>query len=62
MDKLSQSEIKKQMNKLNVAYFNGGESRLLAYSSKNSRGRRELWSRIANRIEECRKNVIPRQI
>jgi GTP-binding protein len=62
MDKLSQSEIKKQMNKLNVAYFNGGESRLLAYSSKNSRGRRELWSRIVNRIEECRKNVIPRQI
>ena len=62
MDKLSQSEVKKQMNKLNVAYFNGGESRLLAYSSKNSRGRRELWSRIVNRIEECRKNVIPRQI
>ena len=62
MDKLSQSEIKKQMNKLNVAYFNGGESRLLAYSSKNSRGRRELWSRIVDRIEECRKNVIPRQI
>ena len=38
VDKLSQSEAKKQVNKLNVAYFNKGEDKLLAYSSKSSRG------------------------
>ena len=54
-DKLSQSETKKQINKLNVAYFNGGEDRLLAYSSKSSRGRKELWSKINTRIEANRK-------
>ena len=38
VDKLSQSKAKKQVNKLNVAYFNKGEDKLLAYSSKSSRG------------------------
>ena len=56
MDKLSQSEAKKQVNKLNVAYFNKGEEKLIAYSSKNSRGRKELWSEITFRLEEFRKN------
>jgi GTP-binding protein len=58
MDKLSQSEIKKQVNKLNVAYFDGGEDRLLAYSSKSSKGRKELWSKITNRIEAFRKKGV----
>ena len=59
MDKLSQSEAKKQINKLNVAYFNKGEDKLLAYSSKSSKGRKELWSKITTRIEACRKKNMP---
>ena len=56
VDKLSQSEIKKQKDKLNVAYFDGGEGELLIYSSKSSRGRKELWSEITSRLEEFRRN------
>ena len=55
VDKLSQSEIKKQKNKLNSAYFDGGEGELLVYSSKSSRGRKELWKEITLRIEADRK-------
>ena len=51
MDKLSQSEASKQVKKLNVAYFNEGEDKLLVYSSKSGRGRKELWQKITNRIE-----------
>ena len=51
VDKLSQSEAAKQANKLNVAYFNKGEDKLLVYSSKSGRGRKELWQKIINRIE-----------
>ena len=43
MDKLSQSEATKQIKKLNVAYFNEGKDKLLVYSSKSGRGRKELW-------------------
>ena len=56
VDKLSQSEIKKQKDKLNAAYFDGGEGELLVYSSKSRRGRKELWSEITFRLEEFRKN------
>ena len=59
MDKLSQSEAKKQVDKLNVAYFNKGEDKLLAYSSKSSRGRKELWGKIVTRIDGQRKKDIP---
>ena len=59
VDKLSQSEAKKQVNKLNVAYFNKGKDKLLAYSSKSSRGRKELWSKITTRIEANRKRETP---
>ena len=59
VDKLSQSEAKKQINKLNVAYFNEGEDKLLTYSSKSNKGRKELWSKITTRIEACRKKDIP---
>ena len=55
VDKLSQSEIKKQKNKLNLAYFDGGEGEILVYSSKSSRGRKELWREIIIRIEADRK-------
>ena len=49
-DKLSQPEFKKQVRKLNEAYFNNGKGELLIYSSKNSRGRNELWNKIINRM------------
>ena len=58
VDKLSQSEIKKQANKLNLAYFNEGEDKLLAYSSKSSRGRKELWGKIATRIDALKKKGV----
>ncbi len=54
MDKLSQSEATKQVKKLNVAYFNEGKDKLLVYSSKSGRGRKELWQEINNRIESCK--------
>jgi GTP-binding protein len=54
VDKLSQSEATKQVNKLNVAYFNEGEDKLLVYSSKSGRGRKELWQKIINRMETCK--------
>ena len=50
-DKLSQSEFNKQVRKLNEAFFNNGEGELLIYSSKSSRGKKELWKEITNRIE-----------
>ena len=58
VDKLSQSEAKKQVNKLNVAYFNKGEDKLLAYSSKSSRGRKELWGKIDTRIKAHKKKDV----
>ena len=54
MDKLSQSEATKQVKKLNVAYFNEGKDKLLVYSSKSGRGRKELWQEINNLIENCK--------
>jgi GTP-binding protein len=59
VDKLSQLETKKQIKKLNSAYFNEGEDQLLVYSSKSSRGRRELWAKITSQIEVYRKKDIP---
>ena len=58
VDKLSQSEIRKQLNKLNSDYFHGSGDKLLAYSSKSSRGRKELWSKITARVEAHRKKKI----
>ncbi len=55
VDKLSQSEIKKQKNKLNSAYFDCGEGELFVYSSKSSRGRKELWREIVALIDANRK-------
>ena len=54
MDKLSQSEATKQIKKLNVAYFNEGKEKLLVYSSKSGRGRKELWQKIINSMETCK--------
>ena len=58
VDKLHQSEIKKKVGKLNEAYFGGGNNELLIYSSKSSKGRKELWSKITTRIENYNQGVI----
>ena len=62
VDKLSQSEIKKQVNKLNIAYFDGGKGELLIYSSKSSRGRKELWREITFRMEEYKKKLKKQEV
>ena len=59
VDKLSQAKIKKQVDKLNEAYFDSGKSELLVYSSKSSRGRKELWNKIATRIETYKQEGSP---
>ena len=61
VDKLSQSEIKKQVDKLNEAYFDSGKSELLVYSSKSSRGRKELWNKITTRIEAYKQEGSPQE-
>ena len=53
-DKLSQSEFKKQVRKLNETYFDNGKSDIIIYSSKSSRGRKELWDKINSRIANKR--------
>ena len=59
VDKLSQSETKKQVDKLSEAYFDGSKNELLIYSSKSSRGRKELWSKITTRIETYKQEDRP---
>ena len=61
VDKLSQSEIKKQVDRLNEAYFDSGKSELLIYSSKSSRGRKELWNKITTRIEAYKQEGSPQE-
>ena len=56
---MPQAEIKKQVDKLNEAYFDSGKSELLVYSSKSSRGRKELWNKIATRIEAYKQEGSP---
>ena len=58
VDKLPQSEIKKQKDKLNATYFDSGEGELFVYSSKSGRGRKELWREIITRIEVSKKKDI----
>ena len=50
-DKLSQSEIDKQVQKINGTFFSEREGGAILYSSKSGRGKKELWSRILNQVE-----------
>ena len=61
VDKLSQSEIKKQVDRLNEAYFDSGKSERLIYSSNSSRGRKELWNKITTRIEAYKQEGSPQE-
>ena len=51
-DKLSQAEQNGQLNKIRKAFLKESNQGLIAYSSKNQRGRKELWKLLQKRIHE----------
>ena len=51
-DKLSQAEQSKQLKLIRQAFLKDGKQEMIAYSSKNQRGRKELWKLLQKRIEE----------
>ncbi len=51
-DKLSQAEQSKQLKQIRQAFLKNGKQEMVAYSSKNQRGRKELWKLLQKRIEE----------
>ena len=51
-DKLSQAEQSKQLKQIRQAFLKDTKQELIAYSSKNQRGRKELWKLLQKRIEE----------
>ena len=48
-DKLSQAEQSKQLKQTRAAFLEDGDKELVAYSSKNQRGRKELWKLLEKR-------------
>jgi GTP-binding protein len=51
-DKLSQAEQSKQLKQIRQAFLKDATQELVAYSSKNQRGRKELWKLLQKRIED----------
>jgi GTP-binding protein len=51
-DKLSQAEQSKQLKQIRQVFVKDTNRELVAYSSKNQRGRKELWKFLQKRIEE----------
>jgi GTP-binding protein len=51
-DKLSQAEQSKQLKHIRQAFLKDAKQEMVAYSSKNQRGRKELWKLLQKRIEE----------
>lgn len=51
-DKLSQSEQSKQSKQIRAAFLNESNNALTVYSSKNQKGRNELWKLILRRLED----------
>jgi GTP-binding protein len=51
-DKLSQAEQSKQLKQIRQAFLKDARQEMVAYSSKNQRGRKELWKLLQKRIEE----------
>jgi GTP-binding protein len=51
-DKLSQAEQSKQLKQIRQAFLKDASQELIAYSSKNQRGRKELWKLLQKRIED----------
>jgi GTP-binding protein len=53
-DKLKQAECSRQLKAIKAAFFKeetGGRAEVIAYSSKTSKGRKELWSALRKRID-----------
>ena len=50
-DKLSQAEQSKQLKQIRQAFLKDTQQEMVAYSSKNQRGRKELWKLLQQRIE-----------
>lgn len=51
-DKLSQAEQSKQIKKIRKAFLEESDKKLVAYSSKTQRGRKELWQLLQERISD----------
>ena len=51
-DKLSQAEQSKQLKKIRQAFLKDTGQEMVAYSSKNQRGRKELWKFLQNKIHD----------
>lgn len=51
-DKLSQAEQSKQLKQIRQAFLKDADQQLVAYSSKNQRGRKELWKLLQKQIEK----------
>ena len=51
-DKLSQAEQSKQLKQIRQAFLKESNQELVAYSSKNQRGRKELWKLLQQRVAE----------
>ena len=51
-DKLSQAEQSKQLKQIRQAFLKDGKQEMVAYSSKNQRGRKELWKLLQKRIDD----------
>ncbi len=52
IDKLSQAEQSKQLKQIRAAFLEGADKELVAYSSKNQKGRKELWKLLLQRMAE----------
>ncbi len=51
-DKLSQAEQSKQLKQIRSAFLEGADKELVAYSSKNQKGRKELWKLLLKRMAD----------
>jgi len=51
-DKLSQAEQSKQLKQIRQVFLKDAKQEMVAYSSKNQRGRKELWKLLQKRIAE----------
>ncbi|MDH5762526.1 MAG: ribosome biogenesis GTP-binding protein YihA/YsxC [Nitrospinota bacterium] len=51
-DKLSQAEQSKQLKQIRQAFLKDKDQELVAYSSKNQRGRKELWRLLQQRMAD----------
>ncbi|MCZ6541778.1 MAG: ribosome biogenesis GTP-binding protein YihA/YsxC [Nitrospinae bacterium] len=51
-DKLSQAEQSKQLKQIRAAFLEGADKELVAYSSKNQKGRKELWKLLLQRMAD----------